>query len=213
MKRFRKYRRFSKKRRNYSFGRKTFKRSVRRVVRMDQETKYVFNNQVNVPTSSSINLELLFLNGLTNGSGANQRIGNQISFKSISFNLQCYMNQIAVANTSYVRVSVIRPRYGISTTDVQTYLTATNPGPHLAFDPTFVIVLYDRKALLSKLNNTNGQASYNFKWFKNMRYKRNVFDSNGQNDQQPILYISSDGAPLTDQVFWNGVVRASFKDA
>lgn len=210
------YRRFSKKRTFRSKRRFGLSRRIKKTVMNMSQTKFKITT-VSTTISTGGNYEAVWGNNISVGTGGEQRVGSQISVVKISFDIQCIYNRgVAGANNGFIRCMVLWPRKGLSTGDISTYATATNPGIFARADPDQTLTLYDKRVLLTNTNSTTpgaGQITARFRFSKYCKMmKCNYEDLTGTLDNMPIIYIASDANPLTDSHTVIGTYSISYKN-
>lgn len=210
MKRYRRKFRRSKRRygrRNSRFG---LRRAVKNTILRMAETKHVIQN-VNRTFSGINHFETGFMQNVGIGTGSEQRIGNQILVRGISFNL---FMKTALAQQATVRVLVIWPKNGINTSELLLYATGDNPGVYGRADPDRFITMYDKRYQIVGWNQGAGMTFVNCKFNRFMKNWKVTFNDAGvaNNGQQPIIYVTSDGVDSNSTMQLGGTVSLSFKD-
>lgn len=209
------------RKRNYRFGRKRklYTKRVRKIAKgvviNMSETKYKIDN-LNQLVSATSGYEKIYGNNITVGTGNDQRIGNQIRIARVGFDLNfVYIQGNSTTPAAFVRIILAYPRKGISTSDLATRFTNTDPGVFGRLDPDQAITIYDKRLLISAVSGTNGMTTARLRYYKYMRMMAcNYEDATAGLDHVPILYIVSDaGGTTTASMQCAGTLSVSYKDS
>ncbi|AJD07488.1 putative capsid protein [Odonata-associated circular virus-2] len=194
-------------------GTRFMARAVKRTMYRQSETKFFIVN-VNSTITNAANYESGWANGINQGTGNEQRIGNQIAVKNIGFNFTFNFNTgNSGASGSFVRVLVVWPRKGVSTTSLIGYFTGTNPGIAARPDPKLMLTLYDQKFMLAANTAGNGLAFKTCRFTKYCKMAKWNYDSNGICDSQPVVYFATDASAVTTaNISIRGYATISYKD-
>lgn len=211
----RKFRRFRRRRNNFSSS-KFIRRIVKKSIVRNSETKFKITN-INQNLSNSVGYEKVYGNDITIGTGNDQRIGNQIMIMRVGFDLTAFYARgtSSIPQGSKGRVMLAMPRKGLSSSDLITYFSNTNPGVDGRLDPDQGIALYDKKFLLTALNGGgNGIPFMRFRYYKYLRLmKSNYDDANATLDNMPVLYLVCDADAVNNSyVNFAGTVSTTYKD-
>lgn len=192
-----------------------FTKRVMRVMYKQAETKFYIRN-IATQITSSANGEYLFIDGITQGPGSEQRIGNQIRIKNWSIDfVATYTAGTTGGANAWLRFMILYPRKGLTSVDIQNYLTASNPGLGARADPDQFLTLYDRKInLTDNSKGGSGPIGTRMKWSKYRKMQKCTFeDASGVPDNQPVVYMYSTASTLSNSyVTVNGTISTSYKD-
>lgn len=220
---YRRRRKFVRRyRRRFMSKRRGMRKTIRRVVRSMAETKFYVRQHVGVAINNTNAFEEDWGSALPSGTDFDERIGSQIKTKRLSCRFWVTYGPGATPfSSAKVRVLVLYPRPGMSSTKINSYLTATVPGVYAVVEPTLFYVIKDISfslgcdlsgAVAVPVENPNrpvdklikfslpNRLGYTFNYDATTLYR------------QPILYICSDIAPANGSVFLTGYTRMSFID-
>lgn len=192
-------------------------------IRKNAETKFHLT-QFNTPLDTTTPFLGLWTTGLALGTGAGNRIGTKIETKHQYLNIKILFNQVTTGTPFVnIRCMVFYPRKGVSTQNVLTGMSATNPGLFSRFDPTRVITLHDEFYRLNSAASGAGgtiqpsgsdPSFYNFKFSLNKPFIYNYDNTSNIVTRDPIVYITTDKtAADTSVLLVVGYLSMSFKDS
>lgn len=188
--------------------RRALRRSIRGVVYKMSETKLLTipvltGNVSTVPSYST------FTNGITQGTGNDQRIGRNIRFKRMG--LKIWAELIGTgAETAYVRVLLLFPRKGIDDTSLLTEVNLLSFSSRP--DPNTVITMYDKSFALSRTANGSVPFARHLQFWKRFNYSVQ-FSSSGIVNREPLFVVLSNlAASNASDVNIFGYLSLSFKD-
>lgn len=208
------------RRRKFSFRRKNkfFNKRVRRVAKRTvinlAETKFKVIN-VNTTVTDASGYEFAFGDAITIGTGNDQRIGNQIRILRIGFDLSTlYVSGLSNVTGVWVRVILAYPRKGVSTSDLTSYFTSSNPGVFGRLDPDQALTLYDRRNWIQSPGSGTGNVTNRYKFWKYCKLAvMNYEDSTATLDNTWILYVASNALTVSGAyVDLRGTISVSYKD-
>lgn len=198
-------------------GTRRIRRVVKRTLWRNAETKFLVGNIVNSNINANYTGELSWYQGLALGTQFNQRIGNKIHTKCLTFRLNFTFQQgVNGVNSGTFRVLILYPRKGVDTATLTAYLTTAVPGMHGRADPRLFMTLYDKNVTLQSTayNASSGGNTYwrQLRYYKRCNYIMNYQDDNSV-DREPIIYFAST-VPNADPsaIYMNGYLCMAFKD-